>query len=58
MSKQIPSPAKTFTGGEQGFVDLKLAEVTTYNHNTKRFKFELPDQDAISGLNVACEFPL
>lgn len=48
-------PAKAFTGGEQGFVDLKLAEVLPYNHNTKIFKFELPEKDQVSGLQVACE---
>ena len=46
---------KTFTGGDQGFVDLKLGEIIPYNHNTKIFKFELPDPDQVSGLNVACE---
>ncbi|KAH0845530.1 NADH-cytochrome b5 reductase 2 [Fonsecaea pedrosoi] len=53
LDKQGPAPGKTFTGGEQGFVDLKLAEVIPYNHNTKRFKFELPDKDHVSGLSVA-----
>jgi cytochrome-b5 reductase len=44
---------KTFTGGDQGFVDLKLKAVEKYNHNTKKLIFELPD-DEVSGLNVAC----
>jgi cytochrome-b5 reductase len=48
---------KSFTGGEQGFIDLKLKEVQNYNHNTKKFIFELPDADAVSGLNVACTEP-
>ena len=47
-------PPKTFTGGDQGFIDLKLADVTIVNHNVKRFRFELPDKDAVSGLHVAC----
>ncbi|KIW69133.1 hypothetical protein PV04_05026 [Phialophora macrospora] len=47
------APGKTFTGGEQGFVDLKLKEIIPYNHNTKRFKFALPDEEHVSGLNVA-----
>ncbi|KAJ9611748.1 NADH-cytochrome b5 reductase [Cladophialophora chaetospira] len=47
------APGKTFTGGEQGFVDLKLKEIIDYNHNTKRFKFSLPDAEHVSGLNVA-----
>ncbi|KYK54632.1 putative cytochrome-b5 reductase, mitochondrial outer membrane form [Drechmeria coniospora] len=42
-----------FTGGDQGFVSLKLAEVETVNHNTKRFRFELPESDHVSGLHIA-----
>jgi cytochrome-b5 reductase len=49
------APAKTFTGGDQGFVDLKLKEIVPYNHNTKRFVFALPDENQVSGLNVACK---
>lgn len=48
-------PKKAFTGGDQGFIDLKLVEVKDYNHNTKEFKFALPEDDMISGLSVACE---
>ncbi len=47
-------PPKTFTGGDQGFIDLKLSEVSDINHNVKRFRFELPDKDAVSGLTIAC----
>jgi cytochrome-b5 reductase len=48
------APAKpAFTGGDQGFVSLKLAEVENVNHNTKRFRFELPEGDMVSGLHVA-----
>ena len=50
-----PETKKTFIGGEQGFVDLKLKEVQPYNHNTKKFIFELPEADHVSGLNVACK---
>ncbi|RMD42662.1 hypothetical protein DV735_g2476, partial [Chaetothyriales sp. CBS 134920] len=46
-------PKKTFTGGDQGFVDLTLKEVQDYNHNTKKFIFELPDPEAVSGVHVA-----
>ena len=47
-------PAKpAFTGGDQGFVSLKLAEVENINHNTKKFRFELPEPDMVSGLPVA-----
>ena len=34
---------KAFTGGDQGFIDLKLKEVEKYNHNTKKLIFELPE---------------
>lgn len=47
--------SQTFTGGDQGFIDLKLSDVTNINHNVKRFRFELPEKDAVSGLTVACE---
>jgi cytochrome-b5 reductase len=49
-------PKPTFTGGDQGFIDLKLKEVLPYNHNTKKFVFELPEADQVSGLHVACTF--
>jgi cytochrome-b5 reductase len=45
--------APAFTGGDQGFVSLRLAEVENINHNTKRFRFELPESDQVSGLTVA-----
>lgn len=44
---------KAFTGGEQGFVSLKLEEVHDVNHNTKRFRFKLPENDMVSGLHIA-----
>ena len=50
------SAPKAFTGGEQGFLDLKLSNVETVNHNTKRFRFDLPEKDQVSGLDVACEY--
>lgn len=43
---------KAFTGGEQGFVSLLLSEVENINHNTKRFRFKLPEEDMVSGLTV------
>ena len=45
---------KAFTGGDQGFVSLKLDSVETINHNVKRFRFALPESDMESGLAVAC----
>ncbi|KAF4125187.1 cytochrome-b5 reductase, partial [Geosmithia morbida] len=47
-SKAPPKPALT---GD--FVSLKLAEVEDVNHNTKKFRFELPEPDMVSGLTVA-----
>lgn len=44
---------KAFTGGEQGFISLKLEDVETVNHNTKRLRFKLPEDDMVSGLEVA-----
>ncbi|KAL1845338.1 hypothetical protein VTK73DRAFT_653 [Phialemonium thermophilum] len=46
-------PKKAFTGGDQGFLSLQLAEVHPVNHNTKRFRFKLPEEDMVSGLHVA-----
>jgi len=46
-------PVKCFTGGDQGFISLVLDNVETINHNTKRFRFKLPDENSVSGLTVA-----
>ena len=60
-SEQHTIPAQTpknaaFTGGDQGWIDLKLQSVENLNHNTKKFRFELPDKDDVSGLQIACPF--
>lgn len=47
-------PKKAFTGGDQGFISLKLESVENINSNTKKFRFALPEEDAVSGLAVAC----
>ena len=47
-------PNKAFKGGDQGFVSLLLDKVEDINHNTKRFRFKLPDENDVSGLQVAC----
>jgi cytochrome-b5 reductase len=52
-AKAIVPPKPAFTGGDQGFLSLKLAEVENVNHNTKRFRFELPESDQVSGLHIA-----
>lgn len=44
---------KALTGGDQGFVSLKLEDVEIVNHNTKRLRFALPEEDMVSGLEVA-----
>ncbi|KAL8888181.1 MAG: hypothetical protein Q9215_004361 [Flavoplaca cf. flavocitrina] len=52
-SDSIKPAQKTFKGGEQGWVDLKLENVEEINHNTKKFRFALPDKDDVSGLEIA-----
>lgn len=44
---------KALTGGDQGFLSLKLENVENVNHNTKIFRFKLPEDDMVSGLHVA-----
>lgn len=44
---------KAFTGGDQGFISLKLVNIENVNHNTKNFRFELPEGDQVSGLQSA-----
>lgn len=59
MKEALPSgvtggAAKSaLTGGDQGFVSLKLDDVENVNHNTKKFRFKLPEEDMVSGLHVA-----
>lgn len=48
--------AKVFTGGDQGWVDLKLSEIEVLSHNTKRLRFEFEDKEAVSGVTIACEW--
>jgi cytochrome-b5 reductase len=42
-----------FTGGDQGFLSLKLDKSEIVNHNTKKLTFLLPEGDMESGLHVA-----
>lgn len=44
---------KALTGGDQGFVSLQLDGVEIVNHNTKKLRFKLPEDDMVSGLHVA-----
>lgn len=50
----VTSKSAAFTGGDQGWVDLKLESVEQVNHNTKKFRFALPDKDNVSGLQITC----
>lgn len=34
-------------------MSLKLDDVEIINHNTKKFRFKLPEDDMVSGLHVA-----
>ncbi|KAL8979590.1 MAG: hypothetical protein Q9177_006102 [Variospora cf. flavescens] len=44
---------KAFTGGDQGWIDLKLESVEELSQNTKKLRFALPDKDDVSGLQIA-----
>ncbi|WPH04827.1 NADH-cytochrome b5 reductase [Acrodontium crateriforme] len=52
VGKASPDAKKAFTGGDQGFISLVLDEVENINHNTKKFRFKLPEEDNVSGLTV------
>lgn len=47
------SAKSAFKGGDQGFISLKLESVEDVNHNTKKFRFALPESDQVSGLVIA-----
>lgn len=57
LKEALPAGAggvkKALTGGDQGFISLKLEDVEHVNHNTKKFRFKLPEEDQVSGLSVA-----
>ena len=53
-TKTAAPKSKTFTGGDQGWIDLKLEHVENVNKNVKKFRFALPNEDDVSGLPVAC----
>ncbi|KAK2850713.1 NADH-cytochrome b5 reductase [Arthroderma sp. PD_2] len=42
-----------FTGGDQGWIDLKLSSVEEVSHNVKKLRFDFPDGEDVSGLHVA-----
>jgi hypothetical protein len=53
--KKAENAPKVFTGGDQGFVKLKLVKSADVNHNTKHLTFKFDDEAAVSGLTVACK---
>ena len=44
---------KNFKGGI-GFTSLRLHSIEPVNHNVKRLRFELPEQNAVSGISLTC----
>lgn len=50
-------PDKVFSGGP-AFVSLTLEQSDMLNHNTKRLRFRLPNEDSISGHSLTCKNPL
>ena len=53
ITSAVSKTKPAFTGGDQGFFDLKLDSIEEINHNTKKFRFALPDSENVSGLQVA-----
>lgn len=45
--------SKVFTGGDQGWVGLKVSDIEVLSHNTKRLRFEFEDKESVSGLQIA-----
>lgn len=45
---------RTFGRGP-AFISLRLESVETLSHDTKRLRFQLPDNDAVSGLGLTCK---
>ncbi|RQM07485.1 hypothetical protein DH86_00002993 [Scytalidium sp. 3C] len=45
---------ETFGRGP-AFASLRLDSIETLSHDTKRFRFKLPTENSVSGLNLTCE---
>lgn len=45
---------KTFGKGP-AFKSLRLHSIEKLNHDTSRFRFNLPDPEAVSGLSLTCK---
>jgi cytochrome-b5 reductase len=48
-----PGPKKVFPA--PGFVELQLHSSEMVNHNVKKLKFKLPEDDAVTGLEPICK---
>jgi cytochrome-b5 reductase len=48
-----PGPKKVFPAS--GFVELQLHSSEMVNHNVKKLKFKLPEDDAVTGLAPICK---
>lgn len=44
---------ETFGRGP-AFASLRLDSIETLSHDTKRFRFKLPTENSVSGLNLTC----
>jgi len=53
LAKGNATPVKTFGSGP-AFTSLQLQSVEKLNHDSSRFRFSFPKQDAISGLPLTC----
>jgi cytochrome-b5 reductase len=53
---KMNAPIKIFGRGP-AFTSLRLHSVETLSPDTKRFRFELPTADAVSGLPLTGSFP-
>lgn len=51
---QTKEPMMVFKGGDQGFIPLTLDKAEQINHNTKKLRFKLDEEDSVSGLHIAC----
>ncbi len=47
-----PGQKKVFPAS--GFVDFTLDRSEMVNHNVKRLRFKLPDEDAVTGMEPIC----
>ena len=53
LNAETREAPKAFNGSF-GFTSLRLHSIEPVNHNVKRLRFELPYQDAVSGLGLTC----